>query len=129
VGEGLALIRAGSRRGRQILVDDADRAAYRAAIDQGGNIGAAPTVNSIEPVCIRCWLIGRSSGRRVGWRRWNQPQSPQEEAAMKHHIDRGSPLGAEDWARRTAAALNLERTLRPRGCPPGWRKQKTKEAQ
>ena len=58
----------------------------------------------------------------------NQPQTPQEEAAMKHHIDRGSPLGAETWARRTAIALNLEQTLRPRGRPPGWRKPKTKEA-
>ncbi|HEX4621634.1 MAG TPA: hypothetical protein VH208_08710, partial [Myxococcaceae bacterium] len=53
----------------------------------------------------------------------NAPQPPEEEAAMKLHITRGRPLGNEAWASRTAALLGLEQSLRPRGRPPGWRKQ------
>jgi hypothetical protein len=45
-----------------------------------------------------------------------------EVAAMKLHITRGRPLGDEAWIARTAKALGLQQTLRPRGRPPGWRK-------
>jgi hypothetical protein len=45
-----------------------------------------------------------------------------EVGAMKLHITRGRPLGDEAWIVRTAKALGLEQTLRPRGRPPGWRK-------
>jgi putative transposase len=47
----------------------------------------------------------------------NRPQTPAEEAAMARSIRRGAPLGDEAWQRRTARALGLESTLRPRGRP------------
>ena len=56
----------------------------------------------------------------------NEPQTQQEEEAMKQHIERGRPLGDELWMKRTATKLNLEQTLRPRGRPIGWRKRGTK---
>ncbi|HWE97901.1 MAG TPA: transposase [Tepidisphaeraceae bacterium] len=57
--------------------------------------------------------------------RVNAPQTPAEEAAIQMHIQRGRPLGREDWVRRTAKSLGLEQTLRPRGRPKGWRKHRS----
>lgn len=47
----------------------------------------------------------------------NAPQPEQEAAAVRAAVERGRPLGDERWVRRTAAALGLESTLRPRGRP------------
>jgi putative transposase len=47
----------------------------------------------------------------------NAPQSEAEVAAVRHSIARGTPLGHENWVRRTAARLGLQSTLRPRGRP------------
>lgn len=54
----------------------------------------------------------------------NTPLTRQEEAAVREHIRRGRPLGAEPWVRATADRLNLHQTLRPRGRPVGWRKRR-----
>lgn len=54
-----------------------------------------------------------------GWRDWvNEPQSAAELDALRRCVNRGAPFGAENWARRTAEALGLASTLRPRGRPP-----------
>jgi putative transposase len=67
------------------------------------------------------WPIERPGG----WERLvNLPQTDEEEAAMRRHIERNRPLGSEGWMDRTVKALHLEQTLRPRGRPTGWRKEK-----
>jgi putative transposase len=38
---------------------------------------------------------------------------------MRHSINRGTPFGAADWVGKTATALGLESSLRPRGRPRG----------
>ena len=56
--------------------------------------------------------------RRKDWLQWvNTPQTPQEEAAVLEHIRRNRPWGDQQWVTRTAEALNLGQTLRPRGRP------------
>jgi putative transposase len=55
------------------------------------------------------------------------PQSDAEESMIKGHIQRNRPLGCESWTKKTADALNLEHTLRPRGRPKGWRKGMKKD--
>jgi putative transposase len=47
----------------------------------------------------------------------NRPQSEADLAAVRRAIARGNPLGDEKWTRRTAAKLDLQSTLRPRGRP------------
>jgi putative transposase len=47
----------------------------------------------------------------------NDIQSEAELAAVRASVRRGSPFGSATWRRRTAAALGLETTLRPRGRP------------
>jgi putative transposase len=42
--------------------------------------------------------------------------------SLRNCIARGAPLGDERWVERTAAKLNLESTMRPRGRP--WKKAK-----
>jgi len=49
--------------------------------------------------------------------RVNQPQTQAELDALRHCISRGTPYGAGEWVTRTAAALGLELTFRPRGRP------------
>jgi len=44
-------------------------------------------------------------------------QSEPELAALRRCLVRGSPLGDNEWRQRTAKALALESTLRPRGRP------------
>jgi len=52
------------------------------------------------------------------WRRLvNDPQPDDEEQAVRHSIERGTPYGNADWIRRTAERLGLQPTLRPRGRP------------
>ena len=47
----------------------------------------------------------------------NEPQTPAEEAAVLASIGRSRPLGTDAWSARTAEALGLQWTLRPRGRP------------
>ena len=56
--------------------------------------------------------------RPANWPSWvNEPQTQAEVDAVRFAIARGTPYGAGDWATRTASALGLELTLRPRGRP------------
>ena len=45
-----------------------------------------------------------------------------EQKAIEVALERNRPLGNDSWVQRTAAALGLESSLRPRGRPVGWRK-------
>jgi putative transposase len=51
--------------------------------------------------------------------RVNLPHTPAELAALRHSCVRGTPFGSERWKLDTAARLELGRTLRRRGQPPG----------
>lgn len=52
------------------------------------------------------------------WRRLvNLPQTAKELERIRLSIKRGRPFGRETWQQRTATALDLESTLRPRGRP------------
>ena len=52
------------------------------------------------------------------WQRWvNAPQTPGEVRDLREHIRRSRPYGGREWMLTTAAQLNLEWTLRPRGRP------------
>jgi REP-associated tyrosine transposase len=46
-----------------------------------------------------------------------QPQTDMELLALRRCVNRGSPYGSDRWTARTAAALHLESTFRPRGRP------------
>jgi putative transposase len=47
----------------------------------------------------------------------NKPQSEAELESLRRSVQRGQPFGADLWARKTAARMNLESTLRSRGRP------------
>lgn len=47
----------------------------------------------------------------------NKPESEKELAALRRSVQRGAPYGEEAWQKRTAEALGLASTLRPRGRP------------
>jgi len=53
----------------------------------------------------------------------NRPQEPEEAALVKLSIQRSRPFGNDSWVQSTVRRLHLEQSLRPRGRPPGWRKQ------
>ena len=56
--------------------------------------------------------------RPRSWVRYvNQPQSEVALDAVRRSVQRGQPFGGEAWVRSTAARLDLESTLRPRGRP------------
>jgi len=57
----------------------------------------------------------------------NLPADPAEDKLMTESIARNRPVGSESWVRRTAKALGLEQSLRPRGRPLGWRKPRIKQ--
>src|SRR5690606_30841241 len=60
------------------------------------------------------WLVTPPLPR--GWGDWvNEPQSAAELDELRRCVNRGAPYGAPEWARRTAEALGLASTLRPRG--------------
>jgi putative transposase len=67
------------------------------------------------------WLTPQEQWPVDAPRKWlqrvNQPQTDAEEAAMAEAIKRGRPYGSERWIKTTAAKLNLQSTLRPRGRP------------
>lgn len=64
------------------------------------------------------WLVDLPTERPDRWR-WlvNQPQTDDEEQAMRLSMQRGTPYGQAAWIKRTAARLGLESSLRPRGRP------------
>jgi len=75
---------------------------------------------------LRAWQMGNHIeylhagpvSRPANWLEWvNQPQSQEEVDAIRHSIDRGSPLGQEQWTQQIAETLGLQSTLRPRGRP------------
>ncbi len=47
----------------------------------------------------------------------NREQTDAVEEAIRTSVNRGRPFGGTSWVKRTAAALGLEHTLRPRGRP------------
>ena len=54
----------------------------------------------------------------TGWVKLvNDPQTPQEEEALRGCVARGRPFGGHRWVKRTAGRLGLLSTLRPRGRP------------
>lgn len=66
----------------------------------------------------RSWLAKWPVARPRRWVDWvNEPQTEPELAALRRSVVRGQPFGSEDWVQRTAARLELEGTLRPRGRP------------
>jgi putative transposase len=75
---------------------------------------------------LRAWQVGNPGNlldiapipRPENWLEWvNQPQSQEELDAIRTSIDRGSPLGQEQWTRQIAEELGLQSTLRSRGRP------------
>jgi putative transposase len=48
----------------------------------------------------------------------NAPQTPGEEAAVRHSVRRGQPFGSEAWSERLVETLGLASTLRRPGRPP-----------
>jgi len=67
------------------------------------------------------WLLAASKWpvhRRENWADWvNRPQTAKEADAILACIQRGRPYGGDAWVARTANALSLQSTLRPRGRP------------
>ncbi len=56
--------------------------------------------------------------RPADWRSWvNQAVTPAELTALRRSVNRGTPYGSEEWMIRTASAMGLQGTLRPRGRP------------
>jgi putative transposase len=56
--------------------------------------------------------------RPANWLQYvNRPQTEAELERLRDSIRRGRPFGDESWMARTAAALGLEASLRPRGRP------------
>jgi putative transposase len=59
------------------------------------------------------------------WRAYvNKPQRESELNAIRHSVSRGTPFGNQAWISQSAARLQLNHTLRPRGRP---RKKHQKE--
>lgn len=70
--------------------------------------------NSFYAVPLHEWPILRSAD-------WvdlvNHPQTDAEGEAIRKAVQKGHPLGANDWQRQMAARLGLEDVLNPRGRP------------
>jgi hypothetical protein len=45
----------------------------------------------------------------------NRPQTNADLTALRPSFQRGQPFGSEGWVRTTAARMNLESTMTPRG--------------
>lgn len=71
-----------------------------------------PTGN--RPQMLSAWPIATP---RNWLARVNDVQSDSELAAVRQSVNRGTPFGAEIWAKRVARRLGLESTMRPRGRP------------
>jgi putative transposase len=60
------------------------------------------------------WPVGRPRD----WGKWvNQPESEAELAALRNCVRRERPYGPDTWAKKIAAKLGSEQSLRPRGRP------------
>jgi hypothetical protein len=59
----------------------------------------------------------------------NQAQTPAEEKALTHSIERSRPFGNQPWVQRTAEKLQLQQSLRPRGRPPAGMAEAKKQAE
>jgi len=58
------------------------------------------------------------AGRPSDWLKLvHEPLTERELAAMRRSVNRGTPLGEDNWVQRVAATLGLAHTLRPRGRP------------
>jgi len=68
------------------------------------------------------FLVPRAVKRPRDWLGWvNQAVTPGEVEVIRRSVNREWPYGGPIWTARTASALGLESTIRPRGRP------KTKE--
>jgi putative transposase len=66
------------------------------------------------PLPLADWPVAQPAD----WLDWvNAPQTAAEVEAVRRCVRRGRPYGTDDWVARTAAALGLATTLRPRGRP------------
>ena len=64
------------------------------------------------------WLTEGAVDLPRNWlERVNRPETDAELDVLRRSVQRGAPFGAETWARRIAARLGLESSLRPRGRP------------
>ena len=63
--------------------------------------------------------LGRSDAvRQTAWHKWvHTPLTEKELAAVRRSVVSGRPFGAAKWVERTAVALGLSLTQRPRGRP------------
>jgi putative transposase len=67
-----------------------------------------------DPKLLSTWPVARLPN----WvERVNKPLSDKELEAVRQCVQRGSPLGDEDWIAATTRRLGLQSTLRPRGRP------------
>ena len=70
------------------------------------------------PEALRGLLSDWPIDRRRGWAEGvDGPQTATEVEALREHIGRGRPYGSTARMKQTAAKLNLEHSLRPRGRP------------
>jgi putative transposase len=67
-----------------------------------------------EGLVLSPWPIPRPRDWRA---RVNRPMRRADEEALQRCIRRGQPYGSAPWQQRTARALGLESTFRPRGRP------------
>ena len=64
------------------------------------------------------FLVEGPVDRPRGWiAAVNRDDDPASLARMRECVNRGAPLGSEEWSRRIAARLGLEAALQPRGRP------------
>jgi len=102
--------------------------ADRAGADQAGTnaAGANPAGTNagrfderLAPPLLAPPLHAGPLPRPANWSEWvNETEPPGQLAALRHSVNRGTPWGGADWARRTAARLGIESSLHPRGRPP-----------
>jgi len=66
-----------------------------------------------------CWLVApRDPALPQPWLRWvNEPQADAGLQGLRNCIRRSCAFGDDGWATRSAASLELQSTVRPRGRP------------
>ncbi len=45
----------------------------------------------------------------------NEPQTPEELAALRRSVNKAAPFGSDEWQAQTVEELGLQATIRPRG--------------
>ena len=88
------------------LVKQAEAWRWSSVAALGGGVGT---------VLLDDWPVPRPGDwlRRVN----GEPEGPEALARLRVSVIRGAPYGEEGWARRTAAILGVESSLRPCGRP------------